>query len=44
VDECKPLSGGTFDVSILSIEQGVFEVKATAGDTHLGGCGLSPYQ
>ena len=28
---------GTFDVSILSIEDGVFEVKATAGDTHLGG-------
>ena len=31
------LGGGTFDVSILSIEDGVFEVKATAGDTHLGG-------
>jgi len=31
------LGGGTFDVSILSIQQGVFEVKATAGDTHLGG-------
>jgi len=31
------LGGGTFDVSILSIEQGIFEVKATAGDTHLGG-------
>ena len=29
--------GGTFDVSILSIEDGIFEVKATAGDTHLGG-------
>ena len=29
--------GGTFDVSLLSIEDGVFEVKATAGDTHLGG-------
>ena len=29
--------GGTFDCSILSIEDGVFEVKATAGDTHLGG-------
>ena len=29
--------GGTFDVSILSIEEGVFEVKATGGDTHLGG-------
>uniref|UniRef100_A0A6C0JAL6 Uncharacterized protein n=1 Tax=viral metagenome TaxID=1070528 RepID=A0A6C0JAL6_9ZZZZ len=28
---------GTFDVSILSIEDGIFEVKATAGDTHLGG-------
>jgi heat shock 70kDa protein 1/2/6/8 len=31
------LGGGTFDVSILSIKDGVFEVKATAGDTHLGG-------
>ncbi|GJP30296.1 hypothetical protein CLOM_g457 [Closterium sp. NIES-68] len=31
------LGGGTFDVSVLSIEDGVFEVKATAGDTHLGG-------
>eukprot|EP00122_Pirum_gemmata_P018178 Pgem_evm1s17023 len=31
------LGGGTFDVSILSIEDGVFEVKATAGNTHLGG-------
>ena len=29
--------GGTFDVSILSIDEGIFEVKATAGDTHLGG-------
>lgn len=29
--------GGTFDVSLLSIEDGVFEVKATGGDTHLGG-------
>jgi len=28
---------GTFDVSILTIEDGVFEVKATAGDTFLGG-------
>jgi L1 cell adhesion molecule like protein len=28
---------GTFDVSLLSIEDGIFEVKATAGDTHLGG-------
>ena len=28
---------GTFDISILSIEDGIFEVKATAGDTHLGG-------
>ena len=28
--------GGTFDVSLLTIEDGVFEVKATAGDTHLG--------
>ena len=31
------LGGGTFDISILNIEDGVFEVKATAGDTHLGG-------
>jgi len=31
------LGGGTFDVSLLSIEEGIFEVKATAGDTHLGG-------
>jgi len=31
------LGGGTFDVSLLGIEDGVFEVKATAGDTHLGG-------
>jgi len=31
------LGGGTFDVSLLSIDEGVFEVRATAGDTHLGG-------
>jgi len=31
------LGGGTFDVSLLSIDEGMFEVKATAGDTHLGG-------
>ncbi|KAG0433978.1 Heat shock 70 kDa protein 1, partial [Dictyocoela muelleri] len=31
------LGGGTFDVSILSIDNGIFKVKATAGDTHLGG-------
>ncbi|EFX71770.1 hypothetical protein DAPPUDRAFT_227800 [Daphnia pulex] len=30
------LGGGTFDVSILTIEDGIFEVKSTAGDTHLG--------
>ena len=29
--------GGTFDVSILEIGDGVFEVKSTNGDTHLGG-------
>ena len=29
--------GGTFDVSILTIEDGIFEVKSRAGDTHLGG-------
>merc|ERR1711879_559529 len=31
------MGGGTFDVSLLCIEDGVFEVLATAGDTHLGG-------
>ena len=31
------LGGGTFDVSILTIEDGIFEMKSTAGDTHLGG-------
>jgi len=31
------LGGGTFDVSLLTIDEGVFEVMATAGDTHLGG-------
>jgi len=31
------LGGGTFDVSLLTIDDGVFEVKATSGDTHLGG-------
>jgi L1 cell adhesion molecule like protein len=31
------LGGGTFDVSLLTIEEGIFEVKATSGDTHLGG-------
>jgi len=31
------LGGGTFDVSVLAIDDGVFEVKSTAGDTHLGG-------
>jgi len=31
------LGGGTFDVSLLTIEDGVFEVKSTGGDTHLGG-------
>ena len=31
------LGGGTFDVSLLTIHDGIFEVKATAGDTHLGG-------
>ena len=30
------LGGGTFDVSLLTIEDGVFEVRATSGDTHLG--------
>ena len=31
------LGGGTFDISVLTIEDGTFEVKATGGDTHLGG-------
>ncbi len=31
------LGGGTFDVSVLAMNEGVFEVKATGGDTHLGG-------
>lgn len=31
------LGGGTFDVSLLAIDEGIFEVKATAGNTHLGG-------
>merc|ERR1719235_2361707 len=34
------LGGGTFDVSLPTIEEGIFEVKATAGDTHLGGEGI----
>ena len=33
------LGGGTFDVSLLTIDNGVFEVVATNGDTHLGECG-----
>lgn len=31
------LGGGTFDVTVLTIEAGVFEVASTSGDTHLGG-------
>ena len=31
------LGGGTFDVSVLALDNGIFEVKSTAGDTHLGG-------
>lgn len=31
------MGGGTFDVSLLTIDDGIFEVKATSGDTHLGG-------
>ena len=34
------LGGGTFDVSVLELGDGVFEVKATNGDTHLGGGGF----
>lgn len=37
------LGGGTLDVSILNIDDGVFEVKATSGDTHLGGVDLDAY-
>ncbi|OLQ05430.1 Heat shock 70 kDa protein [Symbiodinium microadriaticum] len=37
VDQKIDMGGGTFDVSLLTIEDGIFEVKATAGDTHLGG-------
>jgi L1 cell adhesion molecule like protein len=46
LDKCKngeknvliyDLGGGTFDVSLLTIDDGIFEVRATAGDTHLGG-------
>ena len=33
----KKILGGTFDVSLLTIDNGVFEVVATNGDTHLGG-------
>ena len=31
------LGGGTFDVSLLTIKEGIFEVETTAGDTHFGG-------
>lgn len=37
------LGGGTFDVSLLAIDNGFFEVKATAGDTHLGGEDFDTY-
>ena len=37
------LGGGTFDVSLLTIDNGIFEVRATAGDTHLGGEDLIIY-
>lgn len=36
------LGGGTFDVSLLTIDNGVFEVVATSGDTHLGKTLLLP--
>ena len=41
------LGGGTFDVSILTIDNGVYEVVSTNGDTHLGGessCMTTPFQ
>jgi len=38
------LGGGTFDVSVLEIGEGVFEVKATNGDTHLGGDDWDEYR
>jgi len=31
------LGGGTFDVTLLSVDEGILEVRATNGDTHLGG-------
>ena len=31
------LGGGTFDVTVLTVDDGIFQVKSTAGDTHLGG-------
>ena len=37
------LGGGTFDVSLLTIDNGVFEVVSTNGDTHLGKCYTCPY-
>ncbi|MDD4735158.1 MAG: molecular chaperone DnaK [Kiritimatiellae bacterium] len=37
------LGGGTFDISVLEIGEGVFEVKATNGDTHLGGDDFDQY-
>ena len=37
------LGGGTFDVSLLKIEDGVFTVLSTAGDTHLGGRGVHSF-
>lgn len=37
------LGGGTFDVSVLDVDNGVFEVKSTSGDTHLGGDDFDQY-
>ena len=37
------LGGGTFDISILKLEDGVFQVLSTAGDTHLGGDDLTKH-
>ncbi len=37
------LGGGTFDVSLLTVDDGIFEVLAVSGDNHLGGEGKTPF-